>query len=319
MSEQRPQYLTDAAEMLGTGYNHSPLEIHPPTTVIRRRGFEMVEEVVPAFVKISTSFKQELKDIDGIALKVWLYIALSINRNTEEAFPGIRTIAAACGASNATIIQAIKHLEAVGLLTVTRANRKSNLYRIPDYVSANSKTVSNIDTDCETVSDDGETVSENPQTVSKNQQTVLDSAAFEKRNQINQSNQNNQTKKTSKTSIKGIEAAIFEGREVTDEDIHLSRGGEIEATLLRLDEGLRINCPRTPEWQSLARWINKAGNLDGWLRWFMGDEFRAKTVSYLTPNKIKMTWPQAIREQPKPRDPYAKLIEYLDEQEAVNA
>lgn len=154
MTEGKAEYKTiesdtqDAMEMLGTGYDHPSLEIHPQQTVIRRHGWEMREEVVPAFVKISTGFKQELLNIGGTALKVWLFIALSINRNTEQAHPGIRTIGKACDIKSMnTVTAAIKELEGLGLLTVNREDRKYNIYQIPDYVSANSKTASKSDTD----------------------------------------------------------------------------------------------------------------------------------------------------------------------------
>ncbi len=183
MSEEQAPYKTgneevdDAMEMLGRGYGS--LEIHPQTTIIRRKGWEMVEEVVPAFVKISTGFKAELATIDGDALKVWLYIALSINRNTEQAHPGVRTIATACGMGQNKAIEKIKELESVGLLSVNREDRKYNIYEMPDYVSANAKTASKA----EAVD---ETASEKPQTASVNSQTAFDPAASEVLNQRNQ-------------------------------------------------------------------------------------------------------------------------------------
>jgi len=181
MSEEKGAYKTgnpevdDALEMMGKGYGEAPLEIHPQTTVIRRRGWGMVEEVVPAFVKISTAFKEEMAGIDGNALKVWLFIALSINRNTEQAHPGVRKIAAKCGIAENTVTAKIKELEGAGLLTVNREERKYNIYEVPDYVSAN-KSASKSEA---TASIDAETASINPQTASK----------LLRLNQINQINQ----------------------------------------------------------------------------------------------------------------------------------
>ena len=148
MSEDKTSLpdVDDALEMLGKGYvRDSSLEIYPQTTVIRRRGWEMVEDVIPAFVKISTGFKAELPAIEATALKVWLYIALSINRNTEQAHPGIRTIAEGCGLAQNTITAAVKKLELLGLLTVNREDKKYNIYQIPEYISANSKSASKIE------------------------------------------------------------------------------------------------------------------------------------------------------------------------------
>jgi DnaD/phage-associated family protein len=185
MSEEKGKYKTgnpgvdDAMEMLGKGHEHSSLEIHPQTTVIRRKGWKMTEEVVPAFVKISTGFKAELAIIDGGALKVWLYIALSINRNTGQAHPGVRTIATACGMGQNKAIEEIKKLEKMGLLSVNREDRKYNIYELPDYISATNKTASKT----EAVD---ETASENTQTASKKKQTAFDPAALKVLNQINQ-------------------------------------------------------------------------------------------------------------------------------------
>jgi hypothetical protein len=188
MSEPKPTYRTDtdeaqeAMDMLGKGYHESPLEIHPQTTVISRRGFKMVEEVVPAFIKISTSFKAELANIEGNALKVWVFLALSINRNTEEAHPGVRTIAAALKMGENTVIAKIKDLEALGLLLVNREDRKYNIYKIPEYVSANAKmTASKTEAVEETASEKRETASEKTQTAS----------AIRRLNQINQNEPDN--------------------------------------------------------------------------------------------------------------------------------
>lgn len=145
MSEEQAKYevedsIENALEMMGTGYEHPSLELHPQQTVIRRRGFEMQEEVIPAFVKISTAFKGELSVINGDALKVWLFIALSINRNTGQAHPGVRTIAKACKVGVNQVTAHVKHLEELGLLAVNREDRKYNIYEMPDYVSANTVT-----------------------------------------------------------------------------------------------------------------------------------------------------------------------------------
>ena len=166
MSEEQAEYIAEAKEMLGNGYTHSPLEIHPAQTVISRRGWGMQEEVIPAFIKISTDFKAELKLIDATSLKVWIFLALSINRNTEQAHPGIRTIAEACGMGQNTVIAAVKDLERVGLLTVNREDRKYNIYEIPAYVSANNKTASITEAVAQTASVNDQTASVNDKTAS---------------------------------------------------------------------------------------------------------------------------------------------------------
>jgi DNA-binding MarR family transcriptional regulator len=198
MSEPKPseQYhintdeVKDALEMLGAGYDHPSLEIHHSETVIRRRGKKLVEEIIPAFVKISTNFKSELHDIDSNALKVWLYIALSINRNTEQAHPGIRTLADACNLDKDTVSRAIKRLEALELLRVDRDTKKYNIYEIPEYVSANTKE--------KTVPMEG-TVKESVPTETKS--VPIESESVPTSWGLNQSNQSNQKKQEENNSL----------------------------------------------------------------------------------------------------------------------
>lgn len=185
----------------------SPLEIHSQTTVVRRRGFEMFEDVIPAFIKISTGFKAELKNINATALKVWVYLALSINRNTEQAHPGIRTIAEACGIGQNTAIAAVRELERLGLLLVNRKDRKYNIYEIPAYVSANARTASKTEAVKETASGEDETASQSSQTASEKLQTA---SASQRLNQINQSNQTNQKESTTTREISGKVFTAYE-------------------------------------------------------------------------------------------------------------
>ena len=114
-------------------------------------------------------------------MKVWIFVSLSINRKSGRANPGLRTIADGVGLAVNTVQKALKELEAVNLLAVYRGERRYNLYEIPEYVSAirAEPSVSNRDTDLQTVSNSGETVSNSAQTVSH---SVI----------LNQSNQNNQ-------------------------------------------------------------------------------------------------------------------------------
>ena len=212
MSEQQAPYKTinsevdDAMEMLSKGYERSSLEIHPQTTVIRRRGWEMVEEVIPAFVKISTSFKAELKDLSPIAFKVWGYLALSVNRNTEQAHPGIRTVARDTNLAQNTVIAAIKELEEKGLMTVTRGERKYNIYEFPLYVSANKK-------DAKTASPNeavNKTASVNPQTASVKDETASELLRLNQRNQSNQINTRALSKEKTEEANQMVDA-ILEG------------------------------------------------------------------------------------------------------------
>ena len=174
-------FVSEAVEMLSMGYDHPAVEIEQPRTVIQRREGKLQAVDKPAFIKLSTDFKSELAGISGDALKVWIFVSLSINRKSGRANPGLRTIADGVGLAVNTVQKALKELEAANLLAVSRGERRYNLYEIPEYESANraEPTVSSRDTDLETVSNPAETVSNSAQTVSP---SVI----------LNQKNQNNQ-------------------------------------------------------------------------------------------------------------------------------
>jgi DNA-binding transcriptional ArsR family regulator len=173
MSEKQGNYKTemqDALEMLGKGYEPT-LEIESPHKVTERRGGQLVETERPAFVKIYTTFKDELKELDGDDLKVWLYLALSVNRYTNEAHPGLRRISDDIHLAIGTVRLALDRLEERGLLDIEKAEGRTNLYRPSDYVS-----VSKLDTVPRTVSKKVGTVSKKVGTVST---TREDSAQLE--------------------------------------------------------------------------------------------------------------------------------------------
>lgn len=167
MSEEQVDYITEAKAMLGAGYEHPSVEIEAPRRVMERRNGKLEEVERPAFVKMFTNFKAELKDIDEVALKVWLYIALSVNRKTGTAWPGLRKIAKDTGFAVNTVRDAVERLEnKYGLLSVERNGTKSTIYEpLGGFVSAN-KAVSADDTVSETVSEKDETVSVESKTVS---------------------------------------------------------------------------------------------------------------------------------------------------------
>ena len=172
--EDQAEYVTEAMQLL----NGEPsLVIEPERKIIERRGKELKETVVAAFVKISTSFKSELPEISDAALKVWIFIALSVNRNTGTANPGLRTIATALKKGVNTVQDCLKELEEIGLMQVDRKSRKFNIYEPLGYVSANRlDPVSEPDTD-------GESVSEKPESVSEKTESVSDSQILNQRNQ----------------------------------------------------------------------------------------------------------------------------------------
>lgn len=150
------------------GWDGPAVEIEAPQTVSERRGGKWIESDRPAFVKIYTSFKQEMKDIDPDALKVWLFIALSVNRYSGEAHPGLRAISDGVGMAVNTVRAAVERLEMdYKLLQVEKEEGKTNKYFPVDYVSAVRETVSPRDTvQNGTVSNSSGTVSKMEGTVS---------------------------------------------------------------------------------------------------------------------------------------------------------
>lgn len=158
--------LNNARAMMGWDSEPPALEIEAPRKVTTRRGGKLLEEDRPAFVKIYTDFKKELRDIQGIDLKVWLYLALSVNRFTGDARPGLRKLAEDLNLSVNTVQASLERLETKDLLDIEKEDGKRNVYRPSDYVSARKETVSGNDTVPQTVSNSEATVSKNDGTVS---------------------------------------------------------------------------------------------------------------------------------------------------------
>lgn len=288
MSDPRPEYLIDAEEITGKGY--PSVSIEPPRKVTERNGGELEEKSIPAWIKFSTAFKEELKDIPGVALKVWIYIALSVNYN-GTAFPGIRTIAKAVNLSHQTVIDAIAKLEELNLLSVRRGERRYNLYDVSnDYVTIGrgNEPVKNLDRS------DGMSQENGPmsQVLPPNESTPLDSNKKEQ--------EDNKRKGTSpkKELPPGSDPSWLIAAGATSEEVHTAAhsGDAVEAVLLKFDIGLKCNLPRTGAWQDFAKWAARqtSPTIDAWLEWYRSDKFRANNGWRMTPEKIKMSWPAAI-------------------------
>jgi hypothetical protein len=135
MTEKPPEYVTDALEMIGSGYDQPTVVIEPPRSYTARRNGEMIEVDEPAWVKFSTDFKKELKTLDEYSLKVFVYIGLSVNFETGEAFPGIRKIAEDTGMGKNTVAKAVENLENLKFLTIFRREGASNIYKPVRFIS----------------------------------------------------------------------------------------------------------------------------------------------------------------------------------------
>ena len=110
---------------------------------MRRQGEDNILDE-PVWVKFSTGFKKELATLDGYALKVFLYIGLSVSFANGNAYPGLRKIAKDTGMAINTVQKAVEDLERMGLLTVRRRVGASNFYQPSRYITIG--TVSRDDT-----------------------------------------------------------------------------------------------------------------------------------------------------------------------------
>lgn len=136
--EQQSEYRIGASEQEDSinnaramiGWDQEPsVSVEPPKRTMKRHGKKMYEVEESAFVKFSTAFKTELADLDVYALKVFIYIGLSIGYDTGTAFPGVRKIAKETKMDKDTVIKAIAELEQKGFLSVYRRDGNSNIYR----------------------------------------------------------------------------------------------------------------------------------------------------------------------------------------------
>lgn len=136
--EDKLDYVTEsqeALEMLGKGYDQPSVVVEPPRTITARHNGKMVELDEPAWVKFSTDFKSELKNMDEYALKVFIFIGLSVNFKTGKAFPGVRLIASETGMDKDTVTKAVEWLSEAGYMTIFRREGMSNIYKPMRYFS----------------------------------------------------------------------------------------------------------------------------------------------------------------------------------------
>jgi DnaD/phage-associated family protein len=114
--------------MLGKGYESS-VEIHRPGRVIAKTKDGLKEYKTGVWIKLSTSFRDVMKTLKGSRLAVFLDICLHIDEN-NDCFPSVETIRKDTGYSKRETINAIQELEDMNLLTVTRGERRYNIYHV---------------------------------------------------------------------------------------------------------------------------------------------------------------------------------------------
>lgn len=216
--------------------------IEPARKKVVRHNGKMVEVEEAAYVKFSTNFKRELSDIGEHALKVFLYIGLSIGFETGSSHPGIRKIAEETGMAQNTVIKAVKELEKKGFLAVHRKGKSSNIYTPIRYISI-GKSASPDDADgAELPHEDANLPHENenlPQT-----------------SRVNLLNKNNKIKQEIEKKF-SIENTIFLGKEVTEEIVENQSIKDIAPK--QFENGLGFSKPlpwwKDKEWTEFAEWV----------------------------------------------------------------
>jgi len=279
MTEEKKDYITEAMDLL----HGTTLEISSPEKVIERRDGKLVEVERSAFVKIFTSFKRELKTISGDELKVWLYLALSINRFSKTANPGLRKIAEDTGLAVNTVRGIVERLEMSQLLDVEKADGKGNQYRPADYAS-----VSKFDTV--------------PQTVSKNEETVsiLEPTVSTLRGENAQLELTRETRKDIDEIEKQANKKMDAYLEMMSNSPGIQREARINGILSYLGVTFRRNT-ETKEWLSFAKYIDSEFQSKGWdvkqfVSWLFGQ--KDYNPNYWPVKKMMEFYPSAFAEKP---------------------
>lgn len=111
-------------------------EIHPEHNIVHERKGRSVEARKPVWIKLNVQFRGELlRKLKGSQLSVFICVALHMN-NKYQAWPTEETIASETGYAEPTVRDAIRKLEAGGLLSVERfkfiprVGRKPNHYTV---------------------------------------------------------------------------------------------------------------------------------------------------------------------------------------------
>lgn len=133
MSEEQAKYeikkdIDDTIEMLGKGYD-AGIEIYPESRVITGTSEGLREYRTGTWIKLSTSFREIMKNLKGSRLAVFLCLCLHIDAE-NNCFPSHETIADETGYSKREVIEAIKELEEIEFLTVRRGEKRYNFYHV---------------------------------------------------------------------------------------------------------------------------------------------------------------------------------------------
>ncbi len=138
MSEQQEPYITDALEMMGAGYDQPAAVIDPQRTVKALSDKGLIEYQAWGWVKLSAKFIWHILRLKGSKLSTWQVIALSIDADGKCGL-SVPQIAKLSGYSTVETRRAIKELDDMGYLSVSRADGKKNIYA-PEFTARSGKT-----------------------------------------------------------------------------------------------------------------------------------------------------------------------------------
>jgi hypothetical protein len=132
MSEQPQEYITDALEMTGQGYEQPAAVIDPPRTVKSLSDKGVEDYKVWGWVKTSAKFRAHIKILRGAKHAIWHWLALSVDE-TGRCKETIKSICEGTGYSHTEVIDSLKELDAMGYLSIQR-DTKGNIYN-PQFVA----------------------------------------------------------------------------------------------------------------------------------------------------------------------------------------
>ena len=132
MTEQQPEYITDAMEMVGVGYDQPAAVIDPRRKVLALREKGLVNYEAWGWVKTSAKFRAHIKILRGAKHDIWHYLALGVdeNGNCKET---IKQICEGTGYSHTEVINTLKELDELGYLSIKK-DSKGNTYT-PEFVA----------------------------------------------------------------------------------------------------------------------------------------------------------------------------------------
>ena len=105
------------------------VEIQPPATqLIRNDRGDYYRGESPAWIKLSTAFRDDLSKLKGCKLAVFICACLHISERGDS-FPAMRTICNETGYELAAVGRAIRELESMGMMKVDRRRGEVNHYR----------------------------------------------------------------------------------------------------------------------------------------------------------------------------------------------